>query len=253
MSNVEEKLAKSLTAETTELIAYLPYLLQDLWELGSSPRDIEELILQHIRVSGKTKVLDLACGKGPVSVHLAKVFGCTVKGIDIIPEFITYAKKKAEEYSVEKLCEFSVGDINQSVLSERDYDIVILGAVGDVLGNSSETVLKLKGTVKQGGYIFIDDAYSADGSGGRYPSRDQWLQVFNKAGVKLVAEKVVDENELVDINRSNQDCIIKRANELKAIYPEKAEMFEGYIQSQQAECDELESEITGATWLLQVI
>lgn len=42
MSNVEEKLAKSLTAESTELIPYLPYLLQDLWELGSSPKDIIE-------------------------------------------------------------------------------------------------------------------------------------------------------------------------------------------------------------------
>jgi len=34
MLDVKEKLAKSLTAETTELIPYLPYLLQDLWELG---------------------------------------------------------------------------------------------------------------------------------------------------------------------------------------------------------------------------
>lgn len=30
---------------------------------------------------------------------------------------------------------FTVGDINQSVLSEKDYDITILGAVGNVLGN----------------------------------------------------------------------------------------------------------------------
>jgi hypothetical protein len=30
-------------------------------------------------------------------------------------------------------------------------------------------------------------------------------------------------------------------------------MFEGYIKSQQAECDELEGEITGVTWLLQIV
>jgi len=61
---VEEKLAKSLTAESVELIPYLPYLLQDLWELGSSPKDILEMITKHIPVSKETKVLDLACGKG---------------------------------------------------------------------------------------------------------------------------------------------------------------------------------------------
>ena len=45
MSDVEEKLAKSLTAESVELIPYLPYLLQDLWELGSSPKDMIHLIV----------------------------------------------------------------------------------------------------------------------------------------------------------------------------------------------------------------
>ena len=140
MSNVEEKLAKSLTAESTELIPYLPYLLQDLWELGSSPIDIIDMIQKYIQVSEKTKVLDLACGKGAVSVQVAEAFGCRVKGIDIIPKFIDYANIKAQEYSVDNLCEFKVGDINEAVKVEKDYDIVILGAVGDVLGNPDETI-----------------------------------------------------------------------------------------------------------------
>jgi ubiquinone/menaquinone biosynthesis C-methylase UbiE len=253
MSNIEKKLAKSLTAETTELIPYLPYLLQDLWELGSVPKDIIELISRHIIVSEKTKILDLACGKGAVSVRLAKELGCNVKGIDIIPEFISYAKKKAEEHSVSTLCDFKVGDINQSVKNERDYDIVILGAVGDVLGNSLETILKLKGTIKPEGHIIIDDAYCTDAPDEKYLSRDQCLKTFERAKVKLVAEKAIDDRELIAINKFNQECIIKRTNELKAIHPEKSDMFEWYIKSQQAECDELEGEITGVTWLLQIV
>jgi 2-polyprenyl-3-methyl-5-hydroxy-6-metoxy-1,4-benzoquinol methylase len=166
MSNVEEKLAKSLTSESTEIIPYLPYLLQDLWELGSSPKDIIDMILKHMQVSQKTKVLDLACGKGAVSIHVAKALGCKVKGIDIISDFIDFADKKAQEYGVEKLCEFKVGDINEAVKVESDYDIVVLGAVGDVLGNPEETIQKLKITVKNGGYIIIDDAYGNDNSDG---------------------------------------------------------------------------------------
>ncbi len=135
MSDVEEKLAKSLTAESVELIPYLPYLLQDLWELGSSPKDMVHLISKNIIISEKTKVLDLACGKGAVSIKLAKELGCQVKGIDIMQDFIENAKKKAREFKVETLCEFIVGDINQYVEVEKGYDIVILGAVGEVLGN----------------------------------------------------------------------------------------------------------------------
>jgi len=52
MGEVEEKLAKSLTGETTELIPYLPYLLQDLWELGSDPKEIIGLIRKK-RETGK--------------------------------------------------------------------------------------------------------------------------------------------------------------------------------------------------------
>ncbi|HEY8343607.1 MAG TPA: class I SAM-dependent methyltransferase [Bacillota bacterium] len=253
LSKVEEKLAKSLTAETTELIPYLPYLLQDLWELGSSPRDMLEMIRKHLSVSRQTKILDLACGKGAVSVHLAKALGCMVKGIDLIPEFIAFAKEKAEEYEVDGLCQFMVGEINESIKMERDYDLVILGAVGDVLGTPEETIRKLKQTIKPEGYILLDDAYGKQEVEDGYYSREEWLLIFEKTGVRLLAEKIVAEDELIDLNHEQQGFIIKRANELKKQYPDKAGLFEGYIQSQQAECELLENDILGVTMLLQRI
>jgi cyclopropane fatty-acyl-phospholipid synthase-like methyltransferase len=250
---VREKLAKSLTAETIELIPFLAYLLQDLWELGSEPKDIIELIYKHCTVSNKTRILDLGCGKGAVSIQLAKMFGCNVKGIDIMPEFIAYAQKKAEEHRVDSLCDLVVGDINSAIKNEKAYDIVILGALGDVLGNRLETILKLKETVKPAGHILIDDAYGNNGSDEKYPTRDTCLQIFDKARVKLVAEKAIENAELTAMNKFNQEHIINRANELKVLHPEKIAMFDLYIQSQQAECDELEDDLTGVTILLQVI
>lgn len=253
MGTVEEKLAKSLTAESIELIPYLPYLLQDLWELGSSPQDILDLITKQIQVSKETRVLDLACGKGAVSVNLAKELGCMVKGIDLIPEFIAFAVHKAQEFGVGELCEFVVGDITESVQTEKGYDLVILGAVGDVLGNAEETVTLLKNTVKKGGYLIIDDTYGNDETNPKYPTREQWLTIFDNSGVRLIDEKIIEDDELVSLNNQQQALIVKRANELKEKSPEKAHLFDSYIHSQQAECDELENEISGVTMLLQVI
>lgn len=54
-----------------------------------------------------------------------------------------------------------------------NYDIVILGAVGDVLGNPEETISLLKKTVKKGGYIIIDDAYGNDENNSQYPTRER--------------------------------------------------------------------------------
>ncbi|NLL06942.1 MAG: class I SAM-dependent methyltransferase [Clostridiaceae bacterium] len=253
MSKVEEKLAKSLTAESTDLIPYLPYLLQDLWQLGSSPRDILNMLIKHVRVSEKMKVLDLACGKGAVSVYLAKALGCSIKGIDLIAEFIDFADIKAHEYGVKKFCDFTVGDINEAVKVEKGYDIVILGAVGDVLGNPKDTILKLKSTVKNQGYIIIDDAYGNDESDDKYPTREKWLEIFRNTGVKLIDEMLIEDNELESINDEQQSFIAKRANELKEKYPDKASLFDSYIRSQLAECDELKNEIAGVTMLLQVL
>lgn len=251
MLNVEEKLAKSLTAESIELIPYLPYLLQDLWELGASPNDIIDMTLKHVPVSEKMRVLDLACGKGAVSVQLAKALGCRVTGIDIIPEFIDDAIKKAQEYGVESLCEFKRGDINEAVKTEKEYDIVILGAVGDVLGNPEQTIQKLKQTVKNSGYIFIDDAYGNNDSDGRYPNREQWQLFFKNAQLKIIDERIAKEEAIVSTNDEQQSFIVKRANELKESHPAKAFLFDNYIKSQQSECDELENEIVGVTMLVK--
>ncbi|HSW57207.1 MAG TPA: class I SAM-dependent methyltransferase [Dehalococcoidales bacterium] len=247
-----EKLAKSLTAETTELIPFLAYLLQDLWELGSEPEDIVELITKNCPVSNKLGILDLGCGKGAVSIHLAKELGCKVKGIDIMPEFIDYAWRKAREHGVESFCNFVVEDINQSVEIEKNYDIVIFGALGDLLGNRLETILKLKEIVKPAGYIIVDESYSNNESDDKFPTRETCLKTFKNAGVKLVAEKAIDNEKFAAINRYNQEQIIKRANELKLAHSDKTAMFDSYVESQQAECDELEGDLTGVTILLQV-
>ncbi|SNS72249.1 Methyltransferase domain-containing protein [Anaerovirgula multivorans] len=253
MKDVEERLAKSLTAETIDLIPYLPYLLQDLWELGSKPEDIIELINKNVQVKTELKILDLACGKGAVSIKLAKEIRCNVNGIDIIPEFISYAEQKAKEFEVQDLCRFIIEDINLSVTKEQGYDIVILGAVGEVLGAPEITIQKLKNTIKPGGFIIIDDAYSREDVTSNYLSYKQWLKIFKKTSIQLIEEKPASEDEMSDINDKNNQCIINRANELKKKYPDKATLFESYINSQLAECDELENEIIAVTWMLKKI
>jgi cyclopropane fatty-acyl-phospholipid synthase-like methyltransferase len=253
MTTTDEKLAKSLTADSLELIPYLPYLLQDIWQLGSLPKVVESLLSKHDAVSASGTILDLACGKGSVSVYLAQVYGCKVKGIDILPEFIDYARRKANECGVDNLCEFIVEDINVSVVKEREYDVVIFGAAGDVLGDRVETLLNLKGTIKPTGYCLIDDAYSMIHTDTRYPSREQWIKDIQSAGFELIDETTGDLLELKAINRFNQTCIEHRAEELKKKYPLTAEMFASYVRSQQAECDELENELICFTWLLKCI
>lgn len=253
MSDVLQKLAQSLSANSVELLPYLPYLLQDLWELGSSPKDMIHLIKENIEKQKEIRVLDLACGKGAVSVNLAKTFGCKVKGIDLIPEFIEEAKKKAKEHQVENLCEFRVGDINQAVKSETGYDVVILGAVGFVLGNQMDTLVKLSTTIKPNGYILLDDGYAKEGASPGYLTRKQWLDVIQETGFSLIDELRVDEAEFEVLLSRQMSVISRRVKELKQKIPAKSHLFDAYLNSQMAEIDELENYLVGVTMLLKKV
>lgn len=254
--DTEEKLARSLTAETVELLPHLPYLLQDLWMLGSDPQIMVDLIRRHVPVTPETTILDLACGKGPVAIHIAKALNVPVKGIDLIPAFIDDARQKAEAWQVSALCQFAVNDINEAVKTEHHYDAVIFGAAGNVLGTPQETIHKLINTLNPHGYLLIDEAYLADTATNQavkyqnydYLTRPQWMTLFQAAGLTLIEEVTV--SDVYDFDADNQ-AIARRASELIEQYPEKRALFESYVQSQLNECDDLEDSLVGVTWILQ--
>lgn len=251
MVSSEEKMARSLTAETVELIPYLPYLLQDFWELGSSPQDMAELISRFGDLSSESNVLDLACGKGAVSIKLAKEFGCKVKGIDLMADFIQEARHKAVEHKVSKRCTFHSADITALKLSEETADLVVFGAVGDVLGEPPVMLSTLKKALKPGGYLLIDDGYTMSEEID-YFSRKDWLSFIEEADMTLLAEKAIEKEQLIRLCKEQIGYITKRADELKNTHPEKSELFDSYIRSQRKECQELGEEILGVTFLLKL-
>lgn len=257
---IEKKLAGSLTANTVELVPFLPYLLKDIWELGSNSEDMIKLIKDYIPYTDSTKILDLACGKGAVSINICKQLNIYVKGIDIIPEFISYGRKKAEEYKISDICDFEVNEINSVIDKESNYDIVILGAVGNVLGDQKQSLEKLKKVIKSNGYILLDDAYLTGNQEDiknrslenyEYLTLAQWKQVFLETNLEIINILVNKNNTNKEINEYNNQQIKKRANELIKKYPEKKEIFEDYMENQLNECDDLANTIKGVTFLLK--
>ena len=107
MKDLEKSIVASLDGRDKKLLPYFPYLMQDLWEIGASPEVIAELIKKH-GLDKKKKILDLGCGKGAVSVKLAREFDFSIHGVDAMPEFIVEAYQYAQKYKVEKLCKFEV-------------------------------------------------------------------------------------------------------------------------------------------------
>jgi cyclopropane fatty-acyl-phospholipid synthase-like methyltransferase len=251
MTQTSKKLVKSLSGDSIEILPYLSYLLQDLWELGSSPKDMYDLISRNIIITKDTRILDLACGKGAVSIYLAREFDCKVTGIDIMEEFIEIAKLKAIEYKVKDQCKFIVEDINQSIDYQSEYDIVIFGAVGDVLGNSLDTLNKLSKTIRSNGFIIIDDAYAKSEFDESYLTKGKWLKVIEDSDCQLLDEIQVDELTNKKLLDEQLEFLTKRVEELKILNPDKHYLFDEYLASQQEESNELENDIIGVTMLIK--
>ncbi len=239
-----------------KLSPFMPFLLKDLWALGSSVEQILCLIGTLPLPSCSAKVSDLGCGKGAVSVRTASEFGFSVVGIDAMPEFLEDAHRKAIEYQVSDLCTFIEQDIHTYVADKHDFDIVILASLGGIFGNYTNMVRKLSTQIRPGGYIIIDDGYlkkkeflNRKGYG-RYRNYENTLQeltafnhhLFTEISTSEVSRKINDEYLKVIENRSA---------ELIAQHPELEKDLKKFLNIQREECDILNCEVEGIIWVLQ--
>lgn len=258
----KRKLAASLTAEDPALLPFLPFLLQDLWELGGDPEGVVKILkpiaVESIAGEGM-RILDLACGKGAVAIELAIELGATVKGVDLMPDFVIFARQKAKEYKVDGHCTFEVGDVNEATGRERGWDCVVFSAAGSILGTPEETLTKLKATLAPGGYILLDDSCRKEGlppeavkyNPESYATEAEWRALFEKLGLREVSRVVFDDEDPGQEAREQIDAIRFRAGMMAAIHPDKKELFEGYVKSQLDEVADIEENLVNLQWLLQ--
>lgn len=249
MKTVEESVVAAMDGDNTDIFPFLPYILQDFWEIGTSPGIVIQLIEKHIKNPAQLHVLDLGCGKGAVSIKLAEKFGCKCLGIDAIKEFIEEAQTKAKEYEVETLCTFKTGDVREEIKTLSQFDVIILGAIGQVFGNYYETLTTLQPYLKDSGYIIVDDGYLDDATDFEYPKsikRKELTDQISAAKMKLTDEIIptdAEASEISDEHEAEYNYIVKRCKELMKQYPDKKPVLENYIKNQETEYENLEQNL----------
>jgi cyclopropane fatty-acyl-phospholipid synthase-like methyltransferase len=256
VKTIEESVVIAMDGTDKELFPFLPYILQDVWEIGADPEAIIKLITKYCNHIPELKVLDLGCGKGVVSVKLSQKFGCTCYGIDAIPEFVEFARQKASEFNVNHLCTFETGDIREKVKNLSGYDVVILGAIGPVFGDYFLTLSTLEKCVTENGIFIIDDGYINDDSDFSHPLMykiSDILQQLEKAGMYLVENDVMDRDDIKDSDDYIFENLRRRCFELIEKFPDKQNLFLSYIKKQEVENDVLENKVIGTTFVIKKI
>ncbi|NUN09942.1 MAG: methyltransferase domain-containing protein [Ignavibacteriaceae bacterium] len=244
--SLEESVVTAMDGADKGLFPFLPYILQDLEEIGSDPEMILEIVKKHFSDYPDIRVLDLGCGKGAVSLKLCAALGCRCLGIDAVKEFIERAVRRAEEMNISHLCEFIQGDIREEVHSLRNFDVIILGSIGPVLGDYRTTLESLKKCLSTKGKIIIDDGFISDESSLKHPliqRKSEIARQITEAGMEVADELLIRGEEIAGSNEDIFKRLVKRCEELMVQYPDKRKMFEDYIKRQEEENEILETKI----------
>lgn len=251
MKTLEESVLSAMDCTDSDILPFLPYILQDFWEIGSDPDVMIDLIKKHLTRINPFKVLDLGSGKGAVSISIAKALGGQCYGIDAIPEFITFSTEKAMAYGVGDLCKFEEGDIRDMIHTLGKYDVIILGAIGQVLGNYFETLTQLDNHLADGGIIIIDDGYVEDEDSFAVLSKKNLLNQITDAGMQLIDEVNVNGDKcVIESYDAEYKSLLKRCQELSIMYPEKAVMFSNYSDQQKQEYENMKTDIKCSTMVI---
>ena len=252
MDNTDQDFLDSLDLLDKEMEKYIPFVLQDLWELGSIPEYIYQLIDNNIDTKKIKKIIDFGCGKGAVLNYLAKRLEFQGFGIDIVPEFIEFANQHSIENSVNDRLNFSIGDILEYIGRNEKYDMVIYGYDSGLLGDVYNTISQLQNSISDSGYLILEIAFTLDKKERieGLPAKKELLEQLDKSVLKTVDKIFWDTNKIRTINNQNNNYINKRIQELKKTHPEQTQIFEHYISNQMDECKLIENEMICSTWLM---
>lgn len=248
------ELAASLEV-TPELLPLLPYLLQDIDELGGMFHHALP-VLRSLPLSPQTQALDLGCGKGANSCTLAREFGCRVLGVDWFPAFIEDARARAAQQGVQSLCTFECADARAVPARGMTCDLLVMFSVERFFGSLWDYVGTARSLVRPGGCMVFEEMFLAPGVSpsaelGDYADADTTRRAMLSHGDRLRAWLPCDPDEFAAWNNRAVALIENRVRELIAVHPEHAAALRGYAEFQERESRRLERFFRSVTVVLE--
>lgn len=240
---------------TPELLPLVPYLLQDIDELGGMFHHALP-VLRELNLPPHSRVLDLGCGKGAIACTLAREFGWHVYGIDWFDPFLADARTRAERFGVPELCTFECADARTAVARGLTCDVLVMFSVERFFGSLREYVAGARTLVHPGGIMVIEEMFLAPGilpapEHGDYADEAATQAAMLSHGDRLCAWIPCPPEQFAAWNNRAVAVIKNRAEELSRRYPEHAAALNRYAGFQETECRRLERFFHTVTVILQ--
>ena len=139
--------------------------MQKIWTSGDYARIgnplviIGELLCEAVDLHLGDEVLDVATGSGNTAISAARRF-CNVTGMDLSPESIEHARKRAEAEGM--TITFEVGDAEDLKYPDASFDVVLSTLGVMFCPNQEKTANELLRVCRSGGKIGLSN-WTPDG------------------------------------------------------------------------------------------
>jgi len=102
-------------------------------------------------------LLDAACGHGTSAVHLARIFGCRVIGVDLSALSIARGVESARAAGVEELVEFHAGDGENLPVPNASVDAVLCECAFCIFPAKERAASEFARVLRRGGVVGLSD------------------------------------------------------------------------------------------------
>jgi len=151
---------------------------------------------QLTKMQPESKVLDVSSGRGTQAIYYAEQFGAKVTGVDLSPEMVATASRKATESMLSDQVAFVLGDSQELPFDDAQFDIVINECAVGIPDDSQAVLNEMVRVSKPGGAIAIHEStwvkHISDEEKAEISERygttpldfDEWVAMLMSAGVK---------------------------------------------------------------------
>jgi cyclopropane-fatty-acyl-phospholipid synthase len=153
------------------------------YTLEDAQRDKLDLVCQKLGLEAGTRLLDVGCGWGSLSLHAARHYGAQVTGVTIAAEQKRFIDQRIRERGLEDLVEIRLQDYREVMAAgraqSRPYDAVASIEMGEHVGERHYPTYArvLHDAVKPGGRVLIQQMSRSGGRDG-HPGGGPFIEQF---------------------------------------------------------------------------
>lgn len=175
--------------------------------LSLSGVESSDAMVEATGIDEHTQVLDVGCGVGGPSLHLAERTGCHVTGIDLMEWHAEEAASRAAKRGLSDNTSFHAGNAVDLPFAASTFDVVWSQDAWCHVPEKEKVVNEAARVVKPGGYVAFTDWVALDDmdpdylatvqaaiAAANYATPDQYLNWLESAGCSVLESKDISHH-----------------------------------------------------------